>query len=167
MEPVLVLVQLFHVLAGVVWLGGSIFMNLVVLPAVLALPIAEQRKVLRRVILGPERLMVGAALAAAILGVVRGVVFGPIRSLEALSTPYGLVWMAAIAATVGVFALGALVTSPAARQLLGDSAIWEDASRQDVDSALHRQIQRVRRGFRLELAGILAIFALMPVLRFL
>jgi uncharacterized membrane protein len=29
MDPVLVLIQALHILAGVVWLGGAVFMNVV------------------------------------------------------------------------------------------------------------------------------------------
>lgn len=99
-------------------------MNFVVLPAVFTQPREVQRALARLVILGPERLMIGAALAAAILGIVRGTVYGPVRSVEALGTRYGIVWAAAILVTVAVFIVGARVTSPAARGLLDDDRLW-------------------------------------------
>lgn len=38
MDAVLVAIQFLHILAGVVWLGGSVFMTFFVLPAVFAHP---------------------------------------------------------------------------------------------------------------------------------
>lgn len=166
MDPVLVAIQFLHILAGVVWLGGSVFMNFFVLPAVFAQPVAQQRALARRVILGPERLMVAAALTTVVLGVVRGTVYGPIRSIDALGTRYGIVWTAAILVTVVVFAIGGRFTSPAARALINDDEVWDTAVGGPAPAQLADRIARVRRGFRLEMGGILIVLALMPVLRF-
>jgi hypothetical protein len=142
-------------------------MNVAVLPAVLALPASEQRATARRVIFGPERLMIGAALLAAALGVVRGIAFGPIRTFEALTTPYGAVWMLAIAITISVFFIGARVTGPTAHTLLDDDDLWTASADLSTPGARANLLDRLRRAFRLELMGILAVFALMPILRFL
>ena len=166
MDPVLVVIQFLHLLAGVVWLGGSVFMTLVVLPAVFAQPLTQQRALARRVILGPERLMVGAAVTTVVLGVVRGTVYGPVRSVGALTTRYGFVWMVAIIVTLAVFVIGGRVTSPAARDLLDDEDVWEPAPDGSAGTELAERIRRVRSGFRLELIGILIVLALMPILRF-
>jgi uncharacterized membrane protein len=167
MDPLLVLVQALHILAGVVWLGGSVFMNVVVLPALLALPSVEQRAMARRVIFGPERMMIGAALLAAALGIVRGTVYGPIDSLDSLATPYGIAWSAAAAITVMVFAVGGTMTSRTAHALLDDDRYWSSDAREDGAEARAALVARLRMAFRLELIGILAVFALMPLLRFL
>jgi uncharacterized membrane protein len=167
MDPVLVLVQAFHVLAGVVWLGGAVFMNTVVLPAIVALPDAEQRAMARRVIFGPERMMIAAALLAAMLGILRGTVYGPVRSVDALATPYGIVWGLAIAITLSVFLVGARMTGPAAHRLLDDDRLWTSPASREVSGARADGFRLVRRSFRLELIGILLVFGLMPILRFL
>ena len=166
MDPVLLVIQFVHLLAGAVWLGGSVFLNLVVLPAVFAQPVDQQRRLARRVILGPERLMVGAALTTLVLGVVRGTAFGPVRSMEAVGTRYGLVWVAAIVITLVVFVVGGRVTSPAARALLDDDGVWQPAGDGRPRAELEARIARVRYGFRVELVGILVVLALMPILRF-
>ncbi len=167
MDPVLLLVQTLHILAGAVWLGGSVFMNVVVLPALLALPAVEQRASARRVIFGPERMMIGAALLAAVLGIVRGTAYGPIDSVDSLTTPYGIAWSAAIAITVMVFAVGGTVTSRTARAMLDDDRYWTSGPRGDGSEARAPLVTRLRLAFRLELIGILAVFTLMPLLRFL
>ena len=167
MDPVLVLVQAFHILAGIVWLGGAVFMNVVILPALLGLPVPEQRLMARRVIFGPERMMIGAALVAAALGIVRGVAYGPIRSIESLATPYGIVWGFAIATTLSVFFVGARMTGPTAHALLDDDQMWASPSPERVSAARQERFRRLRGSFRLELIGILLVFGLMPILRFL
>jgi hypothetical protein len=58
-----------------------------------------------------------------------------------------------------VFAVGGRITSPAARRLRDDDAVWQSGA--EGESAL---LERLRLGFRLELAGIAAILALMVVL---
>jgi hypothetical protein len=164
MNAGLALAQFLHILGGAAWLGASVFANLVLLPFVFGQPIERQRDLVRTVILGPERLLIGAALLAAVMGVVRGTVFGPIRSIEALGSPYGIVWLAAIAVTVAIFAAGGLITSPAARRLAGEDALWavpaeEEAAAERADAA-----RRLRLGFALELSGIVLLLALMVVL---
>ena len=167
MDPLLVLVQALHILPGVIWLGGAVFMNVVVLPALLALPVIEQRAMARRVIFGPERMMIGAALLAAGLGIVRGTMYGPIDSLDALTTPYGITWSAAVVITVMVFAVGGTLTSRTAHALLDDDRYWSSGPRGDEAEARAALVTRLRTAFRLELIGILTVFALMPILRFL
>jgi uncharacterized membrane protein len=167
MDPILVAIQALHILAGVVWLGGAVFMNIVVLPAIVELPVREQRAMARRVIFGPERIMIGSALLTAALGILRGTAYGPIRSVESLATAYGVVWGIAIAITISVFFVGARMTGPAAHALLDDDRLWALPSSAEVSGTRMHGIRRVRRSFRLELVGILLVFALMPVLRFL
>lgn len=164
MDAGLALVQFLHILGGAAWLGASVFASLVLLPFVFGQPIERQRNLVRAVVLGPERLLIGAALLAAVMGVVRGTVFGPIRSIEALGSPYGIVWLAAIAVTVAIFAVGGLVTSPAARRLAGDDALWAVPTEEGAAARRADTVRRLRLGFALELSGIVFVLALMVVL---
>jgi len=116
MDTGLVSVQFVHIAGGAAWLGGSTFANLVVLPFIARQPVDRQRGLFAAIVLGPERVMIGAALLAGLSGLLRGTLFGPIKSLAALGRPYGLLWFAAILITAVVFAVGGRVTSPAARQ---------------------------------------------------
>ncbi|HEX5148659.1 MAG TPA: hypothetical protein VFW02_06220 [Candidatus Limnocylindrales bacterium] len=163
MDPPLVLVQFVHVAGGAAWFGGSLFANLVLLPFVGQQAPERQRELIRGIVLGPERVMIAAALTAAVTGMVRGIAFGPIRSLGALATPYGVIWLASVLVALAVFATGARLTSPAARALRDDDRVWMVGS---PASAAHaaRLLSRLRLGFRLELLGIAAILALMVLL---
>lgn len=164
MDAGLALVQFFHILGGAAWLGASVFASLILLPFVFGQPIERQRHLVRTVILGPERLLIGAALLAAVMGVVRGTVFGRIRSIEALGSPYGIVWLAAIAVTVAIFAVGGLLTSPAARRLADDDALWAVPTEGGPAAGRADTVRWLRLGFALELSGIVFVLALMVVL---
>ena len=165
MDWALTAVQFVHIAAGALWLGASAFMNLVVLPTIFEQPFDRQRSLLARVARGPERLMIGVALVAVFTGVLRGTVFGPIRSFEALTTSYGIVWLLAIALTVAVFATAGMVTSRGMRTLIRDDDVWVE-TQGTAGEGYRSAASRVRLGFRLELLGLLGLLGLMTVLRF-
>jgi len=101
----IVLVQWLHVLAGVVWVGGYVTMTLVVWPALLRRPPGEARALVET--LGPRlgALMGASGLLVLVLGLLRGTVFGPIRSFATLfGTAYGLTFLAAL--VLALFAMG-------------------------------------------------------------
>jgi hypothetical protein len=160
MEVGLVIVQFIHVAAGAAWFGASLFANAALIPYISQQSRARQRELVGGVILGPERILIGTALGAAVTGLIRGIAFGRIQSVAALATPYGIVWLGAIVIALGVFATGGRVTSPAARAIRDDVT----ASSQGSDERLATLLSRVRFGFRLELTGITAILVLMVVL---
>jgi putative copper export protein len=159
MDPVRLAVEFLHIAGGAAWLGASLFANLVVIPAILARPLDDRRDLVRALVLGPERVIIAAALIAALTGLVRGIVFGRIDSPAALATPYGAVWLLSIALTVAVFAVGGRLTSPAARRLRDEDSIWQSA-----EGGAAALLDRLRLGFRLELTGIATILALMVLL---
>lgn len=117
-------------------------------------------------LLGPERLMIGAALLVAVTGLVRGTLLGPISGPEALGRPYGLVWIVSIVVIALVFAAGGRLTGPAMRRLTQEDDLWDEPS-----AAAIRQRDALSRrlviGFRVELAGILGVLGLMVILRYL
>jgi hypothetical protein len=156
MDVALVVIQFVHVATGAAWFGSSVFANLAVLPYIGGQTPARQRELVGRLIVGPERILIAAALGAAISGLIRGVAFGRIQSMDALISPYGAVWAASIAMAFVVFATGGRVTSPAARAL-------RDNDRAS-DAVVVRLVGRIRVGFRIELAGITAILASMVLL---
>ena len=154
------LVQLVHIAGGAAWFGGSLFANAVVIPYVGRQPAERRRELIGGLILGPERVMIAAALTAALSGLVRGIAFGRIQSSDSLGSTYGMVWLASVVIAMLVFGIGGRVTSPAARALRDDDAVWADTS----GDIAGRLFGRLRLGFRLELAGISIILGLMVVL---
>ncbi len=113
-----VILLFLHVAGGAVWLGASVFVNVVALPATLAQPPDRRTETARLLLLAPERLIIAAAVTAAMMGIALGIT-GRISSIDALSTPCGMVWLLAIGITVGVFGVGGAVTSPAMRAFIG------------------------------------------------
>jgi uncharacterized membrane protein len=162
MEIGAVAIQFLHVAAGAAWFGGSLFANAVVLPFIARQAPERQRELIGGLVLGPERVMVAAALGTAVTGLLRGTVYGRIDSLGAVASPYGLVWLTAILVAVAVFATGGRVTSPAARTLRDDDSVW--VATVEERSRAADAFSRLRLGFAVELAGITVILGLMILL---
>jgi uncharacterized membrane protein len=104
----LVLVQWLHILAGIAWFGGYIFVDFVIWPTLLRLP-AAQAKAASEIIgklAGP--VMATSGMLVVLLGIIRGTVLGPIRSIGfLLTTAYGLTWLLALAIAIVLAAWGA------------------------------------------------------------
>jgi len=162
MDVGLAIVQLIHVAGGAAWFGGSVFANAVLVPYVARQPAARRRELIGGLILGPERVMIAAALTAAVSGLVRGIAVGRIHSVDVFGTAYGIVWLASVIVAIAVFATGGRLTSPAARTLRDDDAVWSGGA--GNSSAVDGLFGRMRLGFRIELVGISTILVLMVVL---
>ncbi|MEZ4240668.1 MAG: hypothetical protein R3F59_31855 [Myxococcota bacterium] len=142
-----------HLVAGVVWLGCTTTMALAVLPAALSRPGPEARALLDGVSrrLGPVALATGTV--APLLGLVLAVQFGPLRSLAALQTPYGLTCVAAVALSGALAWRGARTEQHHAALLDGDTVRPEAPA-------------RARRAAAVELALAVGILTAMAALRF-
>jgi len=105
-----VIVRWLHVLFAVTWFGGHIARVLLVEPAVRTLPPESQTVFNRYIEKYGTRIFVPAIVGVGITGILRGTVFGPVKSFDVLfGTPYGLTFLAAIAFGL----LLALPTKPA------------------------------------------------------
>jgi uncharacterized membrane protein len=151
----MVVLMFLHIGGGAVWLGASMFANFALLPYIARQPAGRRRDAVSSLVLAPERLIIGAALLAALSGVVLGLGYRGFTTLESLSTPAGIVFLVAIGVAVLVFAVGGRMTSPAARRLVQDP---------DTPDEMDSLLAQLRTGFRIELAGIAAILALMILL---
>lgn len=147
----LVVLTFLHVGGGAVWLGASAIANVAIVPFLRRAEPSQRPELVERLVLAPERLVIGSALTAGVTGLILGLAFRGLGDSVSFNDPPGLVWLAAIALALGVFAVGGRITSPAARTLRSP-----DAS----DQAL----ARLALGFRFEFLGIAAILALMVVL---
>ena len=150
-----------HLLGGASWLGASVFATVVLLPLIGRRPATERPELVRRLVLGPERLVIGSALLAGITGLALGIAGSRISSPGDLGTGYGALWVLSILVAIGVFATGGLVTSRGARQLAGDASVETGGAPGPGHEAA---LRRVRVGFAAELAGIVSILALMVAL---
>ncbi len=75
-------VQWLHVLLGIFWFGNAIAVAVILIPAISALPIPTQRQVGSRYADIAERTFKVVAPTVIALGIIRGTVLGPIRSLD-------------------------------------------------------------------------------------
>jgi uncharacterized membrane protein len=102
------LVQWLHILFGVIWFGGYVLIDFALWPVLLRRPAPEARVTLAALekYIGP--LMAASGSLVVLLGIVRGTVLGPIRSLDALfGTAYGLTWLTALAIALFLSVWGA------------------------------------------------------------
>ena len=166
MDWVIVAVQWLHVVLGVFWFGAVLYSDFILIPALNTLPLPTQRTVGAALGARANRILPPVAIAVVLLGIVRGTVFGPIKSLEALATPYGITWLVALVVTIVTIAFAIRVLAPALERLgtIPESeALNPDGS---ATPALTTLIARVKRLSFLELGLFIAIFTCMILLRF-
>jgi copper resistance protein D len=86
-----------HILAGMAWFGGYIFMDFVLWHALLRRPTAEAKATYDAVGARAGPLMAASGTLVVILGVLLGVIFGPLTSFGAIFvTAYALTWLVAL-----------------------------------------------------------------------
>jgi uncharacterized membrane protein len=117
----LLLAQWLHIGAAMVFAGGHIAISMSLWPALLQLPAPQAREFLVRFGPSVSRVMGGSAMLAALLGLLRGTVFGQVTSLVALGTPYGLTFLASIVLMVALMIWGAKRGAPDAPIFEGDA----------------------------------------------
>ena len=121
METTLVqLVQWLHILAGIAWFGGYIFMTVAVWPVLLRRPVPEAHSFYLDLAQPIHKLMMISGSLVLLLGILRGTVWGILRSPEVIfNTLYGQTWFVALLLTLTLTVHGAVT----ARQY--ESRIWE------------------------------------------
>lgn len=94
---VLVLVQWLHILCGIIWFGGYIFLDFAVWPALLRRPAAEAQAASESLGKASQPLMILGGNTVVLLGILRGTLLGPIKSFAFLfGSAYGFTWLAAL-----------------------------------------------------------------------
>jgi uncharacterized membrane protein len=155
-------VQWLHVLLGIFWFGNAIVVAAILIPAISTLPIPTQRQVGGRYADIAERTFKVVAPAVIVLGIVRGTLFGPIRSLDTLTTTYGVTWLVALVAAIATFLWGLYVIGGAA-QVMNAAPLAADGG---PTPELERATARVKRVAVLELFGFIVVFTCMILMRF-
>jgi uncharacterized membrane protein len=147
-------VHWLHVLGGIVWFGGHVFTYAVIWPALLRRPAAEARALSDAMAAPAMRVMGPASMAVLVLGLVRGTVLGPVRSLDALATPYGMTFAAAFLLTFGLMGYAG-----ATRQAM-ETRVWAG------DGFAPGAAAWLRRSGTINLAGLGLILVCMVLMRF-
>lgn len=160
-------VQWLHVLLGIFWFGATLYSDFILIPALTTLPIKQQREVGGLIGARASKILIPVAGAVILLGIIRGTVFGPIKSLDFLvGTPYGLTWLVALILAAGTFYWSFRVIVPAIDRM--NAIRIEDAVGTDGTPApaLVAAIDRIKRVVSLELIGFFVIFTCMILMRF-
>lgn len=163
----LIVIQWLHVFLGILWFGSTLYLDFVVIPAVMTLPLEQQRTVSKPLTQFSERVMIPTGILVILLGLLRGIVFGPVQSLDFLfGTAYGITFLIAGLSALATFAWSQLVLTRAAKRL--DTFPLAEVMLTDgkVALAFASQVQRVKRFALLELLGFFVIFTCMILMRF-
>jgi uncharacterized membrane protein len=165
MDWSLVVVQWLHVLAAITWVGASMTTNFIVVPALGKLTIPEQKRFGAAYGTAANRLLRPTATLVIVLGILRGTVFGQLKSVDAvLGTTYGITWLAALILAVLTFAWAEAAIAPTMRAINGlDDAVGPDGAATPEAVAL---LARAKRNALLELIGFAAILTCMILMRF-
>ena len=156
-------VQWLHVILGMLWLGGALYTNFVVIPALGRLPLPMQREVGMHIGEIAGKLFTVVPILIVILGVVRGTVFGPIQSVDdLLGSAYGLTWLTALTVTVATYLWGKFMIEAAIADM-NNVALNADGTMSAMGLAA---LNRVKLVAALELLGFAIIFTCMILMRF-
>jgi uncharacterized membrane protein len=159
-------VQWLHVFLGIFWFGSTLYISFILIPALNTLSLSRQREVGVALSGRGVRIIEGVAMAVIFLGVIRGTVFGPIKSVDAFQTAYGITWVVALVAAVATFVWGSRVISPALARLnsIDESAALDGQGK--PTPRLEAAVADVKRKAGLELLGFVVIFTCMILMRF-
>jgi hypothetical protein len=159
-------VQWLHVGLGVLWFGTVLYNATILIPAISRLPLGEQRQV--GSLIGEQGFKVIRPVGAVVilLGLIRGTLFGPIKSFDMLTSAYGITWLVGLAFAIGAFFWAERMVAPALERM---NAIPE-AEALGPDGAptavLASAVGVVKRNAVLELGFFAVIFTCMILMRF-
>ncbi len=126
----LVFVQWLHILAGVVWMGGSVIFALVVYPMLFERPKDDARAMYEHMAKPMGVLMAVCGNLTPLLGLLRATVMGPIKSLAQLwETSYGVTFCVAFALSAFLAAHGARTSDRIPALLEGEGVISKAVGR--------------------------------------
>jgi len=159
-------VQWLHVIMAILWFGSVLYADFVLVPAFNTLPLTVQRAAVAAIAVRAGKVIPPVAGLVIVLGILRGTVFGQIQSLTALTSAYGLTWLAGLILAGGTFVSGKRVLEPSLNRI---SALT-DAEALNADgspsSQLVTALTAVKRNAMLELLGFVAVFTCMILMRF-
>jgi len=156
------IVQWLHVLLGILWFGAALYTDVILIPAISAFSLEKQRE------LGAALGVRGTAVfrivgpAIIVLGFVRGTVFGPIKSIDALTTAYGITWLVALVVALALYRWAFTTYAGALKALTTVPLAPDGSATPEVVAAT----ERVKRLAVLELVFFFVIFTCMVLMRF-
>lgn len=164
--PVLIAVQWLHIAMAMAWVGAAIALEVVVEPATTSVPLAQQQALGRRLSARSVPFFTVVGTGTLVLGVIRGTVLGPLQSLTAFGTGYGITWIIALVLTASLAALGALAIGPAAERLYASDELWQANPQGRPSSGRAAAVRHLRLLGRVQLAGFALVLACMVLMSF-
>jgi uncharacterized membrane protein len=162
-----VVIQWLHVLGGIVWFGSNIATNFIFIPAITRFPLDEQQRVGSAYGDVSARLLRPVGAIVILLGILRGTVFGNIRTADTLfGTAYGWTWLVALVAAIATFAWAERMIIPNVARLNTidpATAVGPDGR---PTGELAETIDRAKRFALVEILGFFVIFTCMILMRF-
>lgn len=153
-----------HILLGVVWVGGVLFIGWGVFPAAKVLTLTQQRLFFLSLIKLSHWVFSIAGSGVIVTGVLLGTVFGPIRSWDALlNTTYGNYWLAALVIALFSLIWGVFIAYSRAVTVFENHTLWELAETKDR-KPLTKALLSIAAFETVEVSGFVAIIFLMVLL---
>jgi len=150
-------VEGLHMLLAIFWFGGTMWANFVLGPASARASAAAAGEMGAQIGIQATRVIPPVAGLAILLGFLRGTVWGPVTSIDAVfNTGFGRWWFIALILALATFVWGQRVTGPAAASIGSAGSDVERAAR----------VQRTIRLASIELVGFCGIFSMMILMRF-
>ena len=147
-------VQWLHVLLGILWFGYALSMYFLITPALARLPEGTQREANLNLGALGQRVFPIVSPLVILLGIIRGTVFGPIDSIDAVfSTTYGITWLVALLASVALVVNGARNIGPSLKAFKDEPNF----------AAAGARLQRLTQ---IDLVLFLVVFTCMILMRF-
>lgn len=160
------IVQWLHVGLGVLWFGTVLYNATILIPAISRLPLGLQRQVGSAIGVQGFRVIRPVAGAVIVLGILRGTLFGPIKSLEILATAYGITWLVGLAFAIGAYFWAERMIGPALERMNAIPEAEALAADGTPTPVLAAAITEVKQNSVLELGFFLVIFTCMILMRF-
>jgi uncharacterized membrane protein len=160
-------IQWLHVLLGIFWFGGSLYLNFMVVPVLLSLPLVQQREVAIPLGARSNQVLPLVAILVILLGILRGTVWGSVHTFTFLfGTAYGMTFLISLLVAAAVELWGHFVTGKAAAQLNSFPLAEIMKPESTVAPAFNAQVQRVKLFIFIELLGFFVVFTCMILMRF-
>lgn len=154
-EYAVVAVHWLHILAGITWFGGYVFLDFVVLPALVRLPAGPGQIAQEQIFAQAKTIMAFVGPIVVVLGIVRGTLLGSITGLGVLfGSSYGWLWMTSLVLAVGMMVWGAVLHP----RFVGE--MW------DADGIRPAARDRIRASRAIEMTVFSLILLCMVLMRF-
>ena len=153
----IIAVQWLHVLLGIFWFGSTLYVDVILVPTLMGLPLAKQQEVTGRLAQRSTQVLLPVAALVIVLGFLRGTIFGQLHSVAAVfGSAYGLTWLVALLTTLALFGWAFIVLKRALERLNTAQGPEQFAA----------GLKRAKVLTAAELAFFLVIFTCMVLMRF-